>query len=401
MSRLSELLNQYCSNGVKSYKLSDICTIQDGTHQTPKYTDSGVKFVSVENIDNLYGTTKYISEEAYRKFKIVPQKKDVLMTRIGSIGVCTVVESNEPLAFYVSLALIRPDAAIIDSYYLKHILESGIGKRELYKRTLINAVPIKVNTGDIGKVVIPVPPLEVQKEIVHILNSLDKPFKTLLRKLDAELLLRKQQYEYYRSVILKFDSSVPMIKLGDVGPVCMCKRILKSQTNTDGGVPFYKIGTFGKEPNAYISQETYDEYKQKYSFPKKGDVLISAAGTIGRTVVYDGEPAYFQDSNIVWIDNDESKLLNEFLVYCYAMKPWKIQDGGTIARLYNDSILNAMVPMPSLEQQRKIIKDLQSFDRQNYLLFGKLSSEITARQKQYEYYRDHLLSLIDIEKELA
>ena len=77
-----------------------------------------------------------------------------------------------------------------------------------------------------------------------------------------------------------------------------------------GDVPFYKIGTFGKKADAYISKQKYAEYRSAYSYPKKGDILISAAGTIGRTVVYDGEDAYYQDSNIVWIDNDESIVLN-------------------------------------------------------------------------------------------
>ena len=131
--------------------------------------------------------------------------------------------------------------------------------------------------------------------------------------------------------------------MGDVGSICMCKRILKSQTNTVSGVPFYKIGTFGKEADAYISKETYDEYRSRYNFPKKGDVLISAAGTIGRTVVYDGKPAYFQDSNIVWIDNDESIVLNSYLRYCYELKPWKASEGGTIPRLYNDNIAKAVI----------------------------------------------------------
>ena len=167
---------------------------------------------------------------------------------------------------------------------------------------------------------------------------------------------------------------------------------MKSQTNTEGGVPFFKIGTFGKEPNAYISQETYEEYKAKYNFPKKGEVLISAAGTIGRTVVYDGEPAYFQDSNIVWISNDETKVLNEFLVYCYAMKPWQISEGGTIARLYNDNILKAVIPVPSLEEQRKIVNILKKFDALCEDIKSGLPAEIEARQKQYEYYRDKLLT---------
>ena len=182
------------------------------------------------------------------------------------------------------------------------------------------------------------------------------------------------------------------ISLGDVGSVCMCKRILKSQTNTVSGVPFYKIGTFGKEADAYISQETFDEYRSKYNFPKKGDVLISAAGTIGRTVVYDGEPAYFQDSNIVWIDNDESIVLNSYLRYCYELKPWKASEGGTIPRLYNDNIAKAVIAIPSIEEQNRIVSILDRFDAICNDLTSGLPAEIEARQKQYEYYRDKLLT---------
>lgn len=112
-------------------------------------------------------------------------------------------------------------------------------------------------------------------------------------------------------------NGVEYIRLGGIGQVCMCKRIMKSQTSSEGDVPFYKIGTFGGKPNAFISNELYEEYKRLYPYPKKGEILISAAGTVGRTVVYNGEPAYFQDSNIVWLSNDESKVLNTFLCYCY------------------------------------------------------------------------------------
>lgn len=103
--------------------------------------------------------------------------------------------------------------------------------------------------------------------------------------------------------------------LGDIGKVSMCKRILREQTAPEGDIPFYKIGTFGKKADAYISKELYNEFKSKYSYPQKGSILISASGTIGRAVVFDGEPAYFQDSNIVWIDNDETKVLNSFLQF--------------------------------------------------------------------------------------
>ncbi len=184
----------------------------------------------------------------------------------------------------------------------------------------------------------------------------------------------------------------------DIGAACMCKRILKSQTNTEGGVPFYKIGTFGKKTNAFISKELFREYKSKYKFPNKGDILISAAGTIGRTVVYDGKPAYFQDSNIVWIDNDEKLVLNDFLIYCYASEPWKISEGGTIARLYNDSLVNAVITIPTLIEQKKIVDTLKRFDKLCTDMTEGIPAEINARKKQYEYYRNRLLTFKEAEK---
>ena len=111
------------------------------------------------------------------------------------------------------------------------------------------------------------------------------------------------------------------VELRDIGKVSMCKRIMKAETSSDGDVPFYKIGTFGKEADAYISREKFEKYRKLYSFPQKGDILISAAGTIGRTVIYDGEDAYYQDSNIVWLANDESIVLNKYLYYCYQLQP--------------------------------------------------------------------------------
>ena len=291
----------------------------------------------------------------------------------------------------------------------------------------------KVPTSGIPQLTVPVikkekvsiPPLDVQNRIVNVLDNFEKICSDLNIGLPAEIEARQKQYEYYRDKLLTFaetgntilsraeqsraeqsraEQSRALIKLlqyvfgyvrislGDIGSICMCKRILKSQTNTVSGVPFYKIGTFGKEADAYISQETFDEYQSKYNFPKKGDVLISAAGTIGRTVVYDGEPAYFQDSNIVWIDNDESIVLNSYLRYCYELKPWKASEGGTIPRLYNDNIAKAVIAVPSIEEQKRVVSILDRFDAICNDLTGGLPAEIEARRKQYEYYRDKLLN---------
>ena len=399
MSKLDEMIRELCPDGVEYVKLNSVCDIYDGTHSTPNYTESGVKFASVENIGNLYATRKYISEKDFEKYKIKPRIGDVMMTRIGSVGVCTVVDRNEALAFYVSLALLRPQLDKVQSRFLKYAIESIHGRKELRKRTLINAVPIKINKDDIGKVTIPLPPIEIQSEIVHTLDNYTENVVKLQNQLTAELTARQKQYTFYRNKLLTFSGNekakIVKISLGDIGPICMCKRILKSQTNTVEGVPFYKIGTFGKKADAYISKETFDEYRSKYSFPKKGDVLISAAGTIGRTVVYDGKPAYFQDSNIVWIDNNESVVLNSYLRYCYELKPWKVSSGGTIQRLYNDNIAKAIITVPSLDVQNRIVNVLDNFEKICSDLNIGLPAEIEARQKQYEYYRDKLLTFVE------
>lgn len=274
----------------------------------------------------------------------------------------------------------------VDVQYLFHYLR-GYLKPYVFALSKKGSIPY-ITLGILKNFPIPLPPLLIQQEIVRILDT----FTNLTAELTAELTARRKQYEYYRDELLTFGEDVPRVQLGDIGPVCMCKRILKSQTNTVGGVPFYKIGTFGKTANAYISEETYQEYRSMYSFPNKGDILISAAGTIGRTVVYDGKPAYFQDSNIVWIANDETRVLNRFLAYCYEKKPWNISTGGTIARLYNENIQKAVIPAPSLERQMQIVSQLEKMeDLCNSITVG-LPAEITARQKQYEYYRDKLLT---------
>ena len=152
--------------------------------------------------------------------------------------------------------------------------------------------------------------------------------------------------------------------LGGIGNVAMCKRIFKEETTATGDIPFYKIGTFGRKPDAYISSHTYSEYRAKYPFPKRGDVLISASGTIGRRVRYDGEPAYFQDSNIVWIDNDEKKVLNDYLYHFYGACEWNSTKGATISRLYNEDLRRIVIAFPeSHQEQQRIVGALDdAFD---------------------------------------
>ena len=149
-------------------------------------------------------------------------------------------------------------------------------------------------------------------------------------------------------------------KFSDVGTVAMCKRIFKDQTSDEGEVPFYKIGTFGGAPDAYITRELFEEYKKTYQYPSKGDILISASGSIGRTIEYTGEDEYFQDSNIVWLKHGEN-LDNSFLKVLYSIVEWSCE-GSTIKRLYNDNFLKTEFMLPKIDEQIKIGKYFRKLD---------------------------------------
>ena len=405
MSKLDELLRELCPNGVEYKKLGEIATVLRGASPRPikKYITNDSDGVNWIKIGDVPVGSKYITQseekitkEGAEKSRYV-RKGDFILSNSMSFGRPYILAIDGCIHDgWLSISNFK-DVFLSD--YLYYLLSSSAIQQEMKKRASFGGAVQNLNADIVKALVLPVPPVEVQSEIVYTLDNYTENVVKLQNQLTAELTARQKQYTFYRNKLLTFSGNekakIVKISLGDIGPICMCKRILKSQTNTVEGVPFYKIGTFGKKADAYISKETFDEYRSKYSFPKKGDVLISAAGTIGRTVVYDGKPAYFQDSNIVWIDNNESVVLNSYLRYCYELKPWKVSSGGTIQRLYNDNIAKAIITVPSLDVQNRIVNVLDNFEKICSDLNIGLPAEIEARQKQYEYYRDKLLTFVE------
>lgn len=328
-------------------------------------------------------------------------KNDILISAASGsrehVGKVAYIESDIDYYFGGFMGVVRCDEKL-NPRYLFHVLTSDIFQK--YLDEMLNSSTINnLNSAVMGRFKIPLPcpdnpekSLAIQSEIVRILDK--------FTALTAELSMRKKQYNYYRDQLLSFkEGEVEWKALGEIGEVRMCKRILKSQTSSEGEIPFYKIGTFGKEPDSYISRKLFNEFKEKYSYPKVGEVLISASGTIGRTVIFDGRESYFQDSNIVWIENNEKIVLNKYLFYFYKIAKWGISEGGTIKRLYNDNLRKLMIPVPfpdsperSLVEQQKIVKLLDKFDALTNSITEGLPREIELRQKQYEYYRDLLFS---------
>ena len=195
---------------------------------------------------------------------------------------------------------------------------------------------------------IPLPPLEIQEQIVAELDGY------------AGIIAGAKQIAQNWKPKINIDPEWEKVKLGEVGKIRMCKRIFKEQTTPEGDIPFYKIGTFGKVPDAFISQEVFNDFKAKFSYPQKGEVLISTSGTIGRTVVFDGESAYFQDSNIVWIENDEKKVFNNYLNLVFQDIDWITTKGGTIERLYNKLIEEQVISIPPLAIQKQIVEKIEA-----------------------------------------
>ena len=163
--------------------------------------------------------------------------------------------------------------------------------------------------------------------------------------------------------------------IGELCVVEMCKRIFADQTLTNGEIPFYKIGTLGGQPDVYISRDLFEKYKAKYRYPNKGEILISCSGTIGRCFQFDGSDSYFQDSNIVWLANDEHIIFNCFLYYLIYRYDWSFLNTTTIKRLFTSDINRLCIYFPAQKsEQSKIATFLNLIDAKITLTNSKIAT---------------------------
>ena len=229
-----------------------------------------------------------------------------------------------------------------------------------------------------------IPALAEQEKIADFLMALDQ-------RIEKQRSLVEHLKKYKRGVISKLlsrsldfsnSASIDWVshRVGDFCTVQMCKRIFKEQTSTEGDVPFYKIGTIGGEPDAYISREVYEEYRRKYNFPRKGEFLISCAGTVGKCVVYNGEDSYYQDSNIVWLRNESEFVLNEYLYLLVSNVDWSTLNSTTITRIYNDNLRDLVFDFPPIEVQKKISEFCVALDKRVEGETYNLSKLLTLKQ---------------------
>ncbi|MGX7410482.1 restriction endonuclease subunit S [Enterococcus avium] len=296
----------------------------------------------------------------------------------------------ENYVFSTGYAQMRPKNS---GYFLLTLVQEEKFVNRVLERSTGTSYPA-INSNDLAKLSVNVPSTnDEQKKIGTFFKQLDNTIALHQRKLD---LLKRLKQAYLQNMFPKNGEKVPEIrfadfdevweqrKLGELGSVAMNKRIFKEQTSDNGDVPFFKIGTFGSKADAFITHELFEEYKAKYPYPKIGDLLISASGSIGRVVEYTGKDEYFQDSNIVWLNHDD-RIENSFLKQFYTIVKWQGLEGSTIKRLYNKNILETKISIPDSNEQQQIgfffkqLDDIIALHREKNEAFKKMKTAFLSK----------------------
>ncbi|MDV7815865.1 restriction endonuclease subunit S [Enterococcus hirae] len=357
-------------------KLKDVATVFDGTHQTPKYTESGVKFVSVENIKTLE-TEKYISQEAYDSeySKKQAEKGDVLMTRIGDIGTAKVIETDEPLAYYVTLALLKPNE--IDSSFLAWLISSPEVQRNIWKRTLHIAFPKKINLGEINQIEMNVPSLEEQTKIGTFFKQIDNTITLHQRKLD---LLKETKKGFLQKMFPKNGAKVPEIRFPgftEDWEERKLQEVLRERNNQQPQSTEYPLVSFTVENGVTPKTDRYereqlvvgDKSSKKYKVTVLNDIVYNPAnlkfGAISRNKYGN---AVFSPIYITFLVNNDvttPEFIEMFVTRNdFIKRALKYQQGTVYERqsVSPTDLLAMNVYLPGKSEQEKIGSFFQQLD---------------------------------------
>ena len=374
-------------------KLGDIVDIYDGIHQTPNYQNKGIMFLSVENIGTLQ-STKYISKEDFEKYyKVYPQKNDILMTRIGDVGTTNIVTDDALKAYYVSLALLKYKST--DAYFLSNAIQSDYVQKELSIRTLITAIPKKINKDEIGKVDIILPNVLVeQQKIGSCLKHLDHLITLHQRKCENLKKLKKfmlqklfpQNGENVPKVrFLNFTDTWEQRKFGEIVIIergGSPRPIDKFITDDESGLNWIKIGDAPKSGN-YITntkEKIITEGLSKTREVYPGDLILSNSMSFGKPYIMGIRGCIHDGWLLIRDSNNEFDLM--YLCYMLGTDTMLYQyksmaAGSTVNNLNKELVGNTYVKYPSMLEQEQI----GSF-------FSKLDHLITLHQRKCDKLKE-------------
>lgn len=348
-------------------ELEELCNIYDGTHQTPRYTNNGVMFVSVENIKTLE-SDKYISEDDFKsEFKISPEYGDILLTRIGDVGSANIILDNIKRAYYVSLALLKPKD--ISSLFLLALLASFSVQSEIWRRTLHIAFPKKINKNEIGKVIVNKPSIPEQKKIGELIYALDRTVTLHQRKLNNLKLKKKALFQklfpkngerYPELRFPGFTDAWEQRKFGEIMTFLNGRAYKQDELLEDGKYKVLRVGNFYTNDSWYYSDLELDD---KY-YAMNGDLLYTWSATFGPHI-WKGEKVIYHYH--IWKLVLQDKIDKLFALQLLEVDKANImsdKNGSTMVHITKQGMENKQTILPiSLNEQKQIAKFLSSMDK--------------------------------------
>lgn len=408
MSRLNELIRKLCPNGVEYKKLGEIATItRGGSFQKKDFTETGIPCIHYGQIYTRYKlftntTVSFLSETTAQKQKKA-KTNDIIMAvtseNIEDVCKCVAWLGNEDVAISGHTAIIHHKQ---DAKYLSYYFHSSMFFAQ--KKTLAHgAKVIEVTPDKLNEIIVPVPPLEIQKEIVKILDEFTDYLYWLKNELEAEIVARKQQYEFIRDKQLTFseETEVKWVQLGEVATIARgaSPRPIKNFiTEQDDGVSWIKIGDVSPASKYITStkEKITAEGAKKSRRVKNGDFILSNSMSFGRPYIVRIDGCIHDG----WlsISNFESTMSSDYLYYILTSSSIqremakRASFGGAVQNLNADIVRSILIPVPTLDKQDRIVTLLDQLDSLCKGICNELDAEIYARQKQYEYFRDKLLN---------
>lgn len=378
-------------------------SIFDGTHQTPNYIDNGIPFFSVENIVS-GNKNKYISREDYEiaTSKNKPEKGDILLTRIGKIGFSAIVDWEYEFSIYVTLACIKK-STFYNSYYLHYYFQSENYQKEIFSKSLLNAVPCKINMNELRETKVLLPILKEQQKIADCLSSLDELITAHNDKLETLKNHKKgllqnlfpqenQKVPHYRFPEFmkdgewdekKFSNYIKLYRGSSPRP------IQEYLTNDENGVNWIKIGDAKNAMNSIISkveEKITKKGSEKSRKVKKGELILANSMSFGKTYeiaidgcIYDGWFVLREYEKYFY-----KPFLLQFLNSNYMQNQYeKLSAGGIVQNISSDIVYNTIIFYTSLAEQQKIADCLLAVD-----------DLITAQTKKIEQLKAHKKGLM-------
>lgn len=385
MSRIDDLIAEYCPNGVERKPLGAIAKLYRGNGlQKKDFTDKGIGCIHYGQIYTRYDTftsqtISFVDKKlADKLLKVHPNDLIVTATSENLEDVCKAVAwlgGSDIVTGGHSIVVRHHQNAKYLSYYFQ-TLDFFQRKRAYVHGTKV----MEIKKDDLAKIVVPVPPLPVQEEIARILDS----FSSLEAELEAELEARRKQYAYYRNELLTFDGGrVQWLKLGEAAFINKGTYITKKQV-IPGNIPVI-LG--GVEPAYWHSESNHD-----------GEgIVISRSGANAGFASYWNEPIFVSDGFVL---DAKPGIDMRFLFHVLKKQQAKLHSmkrGSGVPHINSKMLANNVaIPVPPLEEQRHVVSILDRFDKLTNDLSSGLPAEIEARRKQYEYYRDRLLSFAEL-----